>query len=119
MKPRQCRFCELLVSQIDGQFEKHATYCGSKTKECEICGGTVTARELENHVATGECEIVIAAKEAQERETARKIAQEKQRQDAKTGSKRKATSEVEVPCGKTISRKDVLNAERQRQLETE
>jgi hypothetical protein len=36
----------------------------SKTKECEICGGTVTARELENHVATGECEIVIAAKEA-------------------------------------------------------
>ena len=39
------------------------------------------ARELESHIATGECDLILEAREKQQRETAKKVAQERERQE--------------------------------------
>lgn len=102
MKPMQCKYCELLIPQLDGQFENHSTYCGSKTRDCEVCGAVITARELESHIATGNCDRVLEAKETQLKETQKKILQEKARQETSSktsqhfGLKRKASKDLEA-----------------------
>ena len=54
-----------MIPRENNQFEKHAEYCGSKTKECEICGAKLKAMELESHLATGGCEEYLDNKNTQ------------------------------------------------------
>ena len=63
MKPQMCKYCELMITQVDDQFEKHIAYCGSKTRDCEICGTVLKQRELKAHMESGVCEIVLEEKQ--------------------------------------------------------
>jgi len=51
-----------MITQVDDQFEKHIAYCGSKTRDCEICGTVLKQRELKGHMESGVCEIVLEEK---------------------------------------------------------
>lgn len=64
LKPIQCKYCELVIP-VD-QFDKHSTFCGSKTKECEECGMQVINKEYLSHVSTGQCEIELALRRERE-----------------------------------------------------
>lgn len=63
MKPKQCKFCELVINGGEDEYYKHLSYCGSKTKECEVCGFKIMAKELEGHIVSGQCDIERELKE--------------------------------------------------------
>ena len=62
MRPSQCLYCELIVSRANDEYSRHIGACGSKTKECEICGMLVIAKELEGHIASGQCDLELELK---------------------------------------------------------
>ena len=74
MKPVQCKYCELMISQNGDSFDQHLAYCGSKTRECEVCGTSLQQRELKAHMDSGICEIVLEDKrEAQKKKAAQDL----------------------------------------------
>jgi hypothetical protein len=79
MKPKQCRYCELHIPQHTDEYSRHVEYCGSKTRDCEVCGSAITARELESHIATGECDTHLTLKFEREEEVKERTGQEKSR----------------------------------------
>eukprot|EP00347_Sterkiella_histriomuscorum_P023509 403334376 len=53
MQPRQCLFCEIKVA--GDKYNEHLTYCGSKTKKCDLCKQMVQNRDLAEHESQGQC----------------------------------------------------------------
>jgi hypothetical protein len=68
MRPVECKYCELTIPITDGQYDKHVTYCGSKTRTCEECKSTIMQREMKAHVTSGQCELAKEMQAERERE---------------------------------------------------
>jgi len=76
MRPKPCKYCDQVVKYED--FDKHTSYCGSKTKKCLLCGHNVCLKDEDMHNFGGECNMFREEdKKKKELEIKRKAEEEK------------------------------------------
>lgn len=57
-------------------YERHISYCGSKTKRCPICSHNVCLKDEDMHLMGGECQAFV-----EEDRRKRELEQEKKRRE--------------------------------------
>ena len=74
-------------------YEDHVMKCGSKTEKCPTCGDYVRLMDKENHLATNQCQVVLARKQKEEEAEQKKKLEEFQKEREREIAKKKETDD--------------------------
>eukprot|EP00347_Sterkiella_histriomuscorum_P000644 403375053 len=57
MKPKECKYCELIMPQ-GPKYDDHIVFCGSKTQKCPDCGSQIRNSEMRAHKISDTCSVI-------------------------------------------------------------
>lgn len=81
-------------------YERHISYCGSKTRKCEVCGHNVCFKDWDSHEFGGECAAFKEEDIRMQLERAKKEEEEKKRKAVEEKKRRELEKQRELELAK-------------------